>query len=187
MTVHCGSCRNLARVLVVFGVVHGAALGFAAAEDKATGAASSTSALTLAKQADPAAGLSFETPTHLAWYKVFWFGKCGALPFFERLVCLKGQPNWAEVSQTVLAKTPLKARAGIRDKMTELGRLIGYEWARHNDVRRIDNEDLKRWADALKNTSNTASAVERATEAARRRLKAGNRVSKMPRIPQYID
>ncbi len=165
-----GSYRALVQALVVLVAVHGAAPGVAAAENETTGAANPDTAWVHAGQADPAAGLSFETSAHRAWYSVFWSGKCGELPFFERLVCLNGHPTWTDITQMVLANAQPDARAAMRDKIIRLGRMIGHEWARHNDERRIDNDDLNRWSEWLKNEPDVAGAVERISEAARRRL-----------------
>ncbi len=164
-----GSCRALVQALVVLVAVHGAAPGVAAAENETTGAANPDTALVHEWQVDPAAGLSFETSAHRAWYSFFWSGKC-ELPLFERLVCLMGYPTWTAVAQMVLDKAKPDARAAMRDKIIRLGRMIGHEWARHNDERRIDDDDLKRWSKWLQDEPDVASAVERLFEAARRRL-----------------
>ncbi len=165
-----GSCRALVQALVVLVAVHGAAPGVAAAVDETTGAANPDTALVYAGQADPATGLSFETSAHRAWYSFFWSGKCGELPFLERLVCQEGRPTWTAVTQLVLAEAQPDARAAMRDKMIRLGRMIGHEWARHSDGRRIGNDDLIRWSKWLKNGPDVASAIEHISEAARRRL-----------------
>ncbi len=165
-----GSCRALVLVIVLFAVVHGAASGVAAAEDRATGAPNPDTALVHTGQADLFAGLSFETSAHRGWYGVFWTGECGELPFFERLVCLKGYPTWTDVTHMVLAKAQSNARAALREKMIRLGRIIGHEWARHSDERRIDNDDLKRWSKWLKDGPDVASAVGLVSDTARRRL-----------------
>ncbi len=164
-----GSCRALVQALVVLVAVHGAAPGVAAAIDETTGAANPDTALVPAGQADPTAGLSFETSAHRAWYSFFWSGKC-ELPFFERLVCLMGHPTWTDVTQMVLDKAQPDARAAMRDMMNRTGRMIGHEWARHNDERRIDDDDLIHWSKWLQDEPDVASAVERLFEAARRRL-----------------
>ncbi len=162
-------CRALLRIVVVFLAVHGAASGVVAAEAENQSTAA-VNPVTKMARAERAAGLDFETSAHRAWYGVFWTGKCSELPFFERLVCLKGNPTWAEVTKMVLAKARPGARAVLRAKMMRLGRMIGYEWARHNDDRRINSDDLKRWSDWLKDGPDVANAIDRLSEAARRRL-----------------
>jgi hypothetical protein len=151
--------------LAVLGTASGVVA--AEAENEPTDAANPVTNLA---PADQGAGLSFDTSAHRAWYSVFWTGKCSELPFFERLVCLKGNPTWSEVTKMVLAKARPGARAVLRAKMMRLGRMIGYEWARHNDDRRIDSDDLKRWSDWLKDGPDVASAVDRLSKVARHRL-----------------
>ena len=162
------SRRARALAVVMVALVHGAAPGVAAAQDRAAVAANSHTAMAYAEQADPAAGLRFETSTHRAWYGVFWSGECADLAFLERLVCLKGQPTWTEITRMVVAKSQPDARAVVRYKMNRLGRIIGFEWARHNDERRIDSDDLKRWSNWLEKTADVDGAVDRMAEAARR-------------------
>lgn len=118
-----------------------------------------------------AGGLNFETSAHRAWYAVFWTGKCGELPFLERLVCVKGRPTWSEVTRTVLSKAPFGARTALKDELVRLGRMIGFEWARTNDERRIDNDDLERWSEWLKKDADVNSAVKRLAKAVDLRLR----------------
>ncbi len=156
-------------------LVHGAAPGVAAAQDRAPGnpaedptaAAHRDTAMAYAKQTDPAAGLSFETSAHRAWYGVFWTGECAELSFLERMFCMKGEPTWTEITRMAVAKARPDTQAVIRHKMNTLGRTIGYEWARPNDERRIDSEDLERWSEWLKDSPNVNGVLDRLDKAAR--------------------
>ncbi len=112
-------------------------------------------------------GLSFETSSHRAWYNVFWTGKCGELPFFDRLICVKGRPAWTEITRMILAKAQPDARTAMNDRMIRLGRMIGHDWARYNDERRIDNDDLIRWSKWLEQSAEVNGAVDRMAAAAR--------------------
>ncbi len=58
----------------------------------------------------------------------------------------------------------------MHDKMIQLGRMIGHEWARHNDDRRIDNDDLMRWSEWLKKSADVNGTVNRLAEAALSKL-----------------
>ena len=163
--------RSVFRTLVVAAVAHVGMSGLAAADGQIVRAANASIAPVIAESIHWKGGLSFETSAHRAWYAVFWTGKCGDLPFLERLVCVKGRPTWSEVTRTVLSKAPFGARTALKDKLVRLGRAIGFEWARHNDERRIDNDDLERWSEWLKNDANVNGAVERLAEAVDVRLR----------------
>ncbi len=129
-------------------------------------AAAASIAPAVAKRSHWEDGLSFDTSAHRAWYNVFWTGKCGELPFLERLTCLKGRPAWTEVTRMVMAKAQPDARTAMHDRMIRLGRMIGHEWARHNEDRRIDNDDLTLWSKWLKKSADVNGAVDRMAEAA---------------------
>lgn len=163
-------CRFLFRALVLAAVVLGGTWGHATADDRVARAANASIAPPIMERTDWESGLSFETSAHRAWYNVFWTGKCGELPFFERLICLKGNPAWTEVTQMVLAKAQPDARTDIHDRMMRLGRMIGHEWAKHNDDRRINNDDLIRWSKWLKKSTDVNGVVDRLAEAAQRLL-----------------
>ena len=114
--------------------------------------------------------LTFETSAHRAWYKVFWTGKCSELPWLEQFVCVEGRPTWTEVTRMVVDKATPDTRTVIHDKMIGLGRMIGHEWARDNDERRIDSDDLTLWYEWLKKSADVTGSVNRLSEAAQRKL-----------------
>ena len=165
-----GRCRFVFWALVLATAVQGGTWGPAVADDRVARAATASIAPAVAERSHREDGLSFETSAHRAWYNVFWTGKCGELPFFDRLVCLKGRPTWTEVSRMVLAKAQPDARTAMHDRMIRLGRMIGHEWARHNDDRRIDSDDLMRWSEWLKKSADVNGALDRTTTAARTKL-----------------
>ncbi len=165
-----GRPRFLFRALVVTMAVQGGTWSLAAADDRVVRAANVSIAPARAERSHWVGGLSFETSAHRAWYNVFWTGKCGELPFFERLMCSKGRPTWTEVTRMVLAKAQPDARTSVQNRMIQIGRIIGHEWARHNDDRRIDNDDLMRWSEWLKKSADVNGAVNRLTEAAQSKL-----------------
>ncbi len=162
--------RFLVRALVLAAAVQGGAWGVAAADDQVARAATASIAPAVAERSNWEDGLSFETSAHRAWYNVFWTGKCSKLPFFDRLTCLKGRPTWAEVTQMVLAKAQPDARTAMHVRMIRLGRMIGHEWARHNDDRRIDSDDLVRWSEWLKKSADVSGAVDRMAESVQSKL-----------------
>jgi hypothetical protein len=123
-------------------------------------------------------GLEFESNYQRNWYKVFWTGKCEDLPFFDRLLCLKGSTPWSEVTRIVMDKARPDTRDDIRVRMIQLGRMIGHEWARHNEDRRIDNDDLLRWSDWLKKSKDVNATVDRLAKDAQKLL--NSKVSRDP-------
>lgn len=159
------------RVLVVAAAVHGATFGLASADDQIVRAANATIVPVNGAHSNWVGGLDFETTAHRAWYAVFWNGKCGDLPFLERLICVKGRPTWSEVTRMVMSKAPSAARVSLRKELVRLGRTIGFEWARTNDERRIDNDDLERWSEWLKKDADVNGAVERVAKAVNLRLR----------------
>jgi hypothetical protein len=86
-----------------------------------------------------AAPNGFDTPLHARWYKRFWTGECDALPW----TCIKGDPNWNEVVDRLVAKAQPSRRPAVKAQACRLGGLIGYEWSRAKPVRRIDTGDLR--------------------------------------------
>ncbi len=153
------------RALVVAAAVHGATFGLASADDQIVRAVNATIVPVNGAHSNWVGGLDFETTAHRAWYAVFWDGKCGELPFFERLMCVKGRPTWSEVTKMVMAKAPRGAHVALKNELVRLGRTIGFEWARTNDERRIDNDDLERWSEWLKKDADVNVAVERVAKA----------------------
>ena len=156
-----GHIGFLYRALVLAATLLGATWGLAAADDQVGRAANASIPLVVAERSHWESGLEFESTYQRNWYNVFWTGKCEDLPFFDRLLCLKGSTAWTDVTRMVMDKTKPEARDEIRIRMIELGRKIGHEWARHNDDRRINNDDLKRWSNWLKKRRDVNGTVDR--------------------------
>ena len=73
-------------------------------------------------------------------------------------------------TQMVVNKAKPDARTDMHDKMIQLGRMIGHEWARHNDDRRINNDDLQLWSGWLEKSADVDGTVNRLAEAAQIKL-----------------
>ena len=117
----------------------------------------------------PLKGLRFDHNDHRLWYQRFWTGSCKGLSFFQ---CFPGKPFWCETLGKALDRvslTPLERRS-LAVRMVALGRLIGHEWARDNDIRKIDTSDIKTWYRDLEKPGNLASALDRIEAAARAKL-----------------
>lgn len=115
---------------------------------------------------DPYAKLVFETSDHRAWYGRFWTGKCEGLSFFQSILCQPGDPDWNELVARTLARVPAPRRAYLRFYLWRLGRLIGFEWAKDNDVRKIDTDTLQTWFGWLDKDRDVMRALDRVSRAA---------------------
>jgi len=112
-------------------------------------------------------GIAFDDAKHRGWYVRFWTGSCKEL----RVVCLSGAPYWGEIMQRLLANVPADRQEKLRTRLILLGQRIGYEWAKENSVRRIDNDHIKTWsADLKQSTADPEPAVARIEQQARQIL-----------------
>jgi predicted secreted protein len=112
-------------------------------------------------------GIAFDDAKHRGWYIRFWTGSCREL----RVVCLSGAPYWNEIMQRLLANVAPERQEKLRTRLILLGQRIGYEWAKENSIRRIDNGHIKTWsADLEQNATNPEPAVGRIEQQARQLL-----------------
>jgi hypothetical protein len=91
-------------------------------------------------------GLTFDSESHRLWYQRYWTGDCGDLPF---LSCFSGEPSWENTITQVLDSIPEPERGPLRHRLWALGRWFGYDWARDNTIRHINNDHLQAWANLL--------------------------------------
>jgi hypothetical protein len=104
-------------------------------------------------------GLAFDDAKHRGWYVRFWTGSCAELRY---VICLAGAPYWSEIMERLLASVPAARRELVRARLVRLGRSVGYEWARENNIRRINNGHIKAWsADLERSKNDPESAVAR--------------------------
>ncbi len=111
----------------------------------------------------------YDTPEHERWYKRFWTGQCDHL-----MLCVPGSPNWNDIVGKLLVKGGPSERAALLPKACRLGQLIGLEWSREKNVRKINTADLKAFNTALENTPDTLDGVAKVEASARAKL-AGSR------------
>lgn len=71
------------------------------------------------------------------WYRTFWEGT-----FFT--------DGWHDITEDILTSIPEDQRNDYKEYLKELGEKVGREWAKDNEVRRIDNSKLMEWGDRLK-------------------------------------
>ena len=95
-------------------------------------------------------GISFDDAKHRGWYLRFWTGSCKDVP----VICFSGAPYWGEIMQRLLVNVPPQQREKMRTRLVVLGQRIGYEWAKENNVRRIDNGHIKAWSSELQQAVN---------------------------------
>jgi hypothetical protein len=91
-------------------------------------------------------GIAFDDAKHRGWYVRFWTGSCKEL----KVICMSGAPYWGEIMQRLLAAVPAERQERLRTRLVLLGQGIGYEWAKENAVRRINNAHIKSWSSDLK-------------------------------------
>ncbi len=129
--------------------------------------ASAIGAASVAAQGVTQDGISFDDARHRGWYLRFWTGSCKEL----RVVCMSGAPYWSEIMQRLLANVPAERQDKLRTRLILLGQRIGYEWAKENDVRRINNDHIKSWsADLKQSVADPEPAVARIEHHARQLL-----------------
>lgn len=108
---------------------------------------------------DPYHGLVFDHAKHEAWYRRFWTGRCEGFGFLD--FCVEDDGGWPAVIASTLTRLPEDHRQLMRAQMWGIGRLIGFEWAKDNDIREIHTSDLRRWRSLLDATSDPRRALER--------------------------
>jgi len=90
----------------------------------------------------PYDGLTFDDPGHRRWYARFWTGECRDLSLF---VCLPGRPYWHETMRKLAAAAAPERRQAVTQRLFALGKRIGHEWAKANDVRKISTDHIRAW------------------------------------------
>lgn len=130
---------------------------------------------------DPFAEVAFDDATHRGWYDRYWTGTCDRVPNDEgerskcRLAKFFWPDYWFETVDIVVGRVPVAERPVIRFDLWRLGRLIGHEWARANEVRLIHSPDIKRWRGRLRNAApqDVCAEIRALFAAARAKLEGG--------------
>ena len=109
-----------------------------------------------AARANVSAGLAFDDSMHRDWFRHrFWNGTCvSGLPF-----CWSGE-GWYDVMDVVLAKPAVTDPARTCETLLQLGRAIGHEWAKDNDVRSIHTREFRGWARRLRATDSPDALLD---------------------------
>ena len=117
------------------------------------------------------AELSFDHNDHKQWYERFWEGDCEGLSFVQSFVCVRDDNHWYRIIHDILPRvSPVTLQPEVRFNLWQLGRVVGHEWARDNNTRLIDTNDVQRWYEELRTSTNIAQTVEEIWSAAWDRL-----------------
>ena len=85
-----------------------------------------------------ASDLRFSHNKHRLWYLRYWNGKCeGLSKSFLSDGCSENEPGWNSVVNEIMRQAPPGHAGKLRAVACKLGALIGYEWAKDNNVRCI--------------------------------------------------
>lgn len=120
-----------------------------------------------AKLNDFYAGLSFTNDNHREWYERFWTGDCSGVSGF----CLSGRPNWSDTVSHVIKKLETNEVPHFRYRLWRLGRLVGHEWAKENDVRKIHTSHTRKWDSQLRKADQLEKVLSEIEKAAQVALK----------------
>ena len=122
----------------------------------------------------PVDKLNYENEMHRKWYVSWWDGRCEGLPSWP--FC-QSKPYWETIGEPVLKQYPDADRKTLLKELCILGQVLGHEFARDNDLRCIDRDDLSAWADKLsssrENIFQTVAEVRSEAEARVKRAKQG--------------
>jgi hypothetical protein len=112
--------------------------------------------------------LPFAHDKHRKWYSRFWTGSCAGLSAFD--FCKPGSPNWHEVMQRVSREVPPAEQKAAIQKACRLGHLIGFEWAKDNNVRCIHTSDFPSLFGLLQTRASMQERLTRLEAVARAKL-----------------
>ncbi|HEV2531035.1 hypothetical protein [Phenylobacterium sp.] len=104
------------------------------------------------------------------WYKRFWTGDCNGLGG-----CMGGSPNWNGIVGQLVARAAPSERQAVLAKACRLGPLIGLEWTRPKDVRRIDSGDLRGFQATLQSSRDVLVGMGKVEAQARAKIAGGGR------------
>ena len=110
---------------------------------------------------------AFDDSLHRLWYDRFWTGACDGL-WFEG--CWPGK-SWVDLVETIRQRHGSELVSALSRRLCALGRSVGLEWARANDVRRISTDDLEVWYGDLATTENLDATLSLYEELVARLLK----------------
>jgi hypothetical protein len=113
------------------------------------------------------AQLRFAHDKHRRWYRRFWTGSCEGLTTLD--FCQAGSPSWREVIQRVTREVPAGEQTATMTKACRVGHLIGFEWAKDNNIRCIHTSDMPGLMRIL-DTGNMLQQLNRLESQARAKL-----------------
>jgi len=108
------------------------------------------------------------SPPTAGWYRRFWTGDCQGLRG-----CVGGSPNWNEIVGKLVTRSTAAERPAVLAKACSLGPLIGQEWTRPREIRRIDSGDLRKFQRALGSAGDVLKGIELVDAQARAKIGTG--------------
>jgi hypothetical protein len=135
----------------------------AAAVMAASCAAAEAQSVTVADACKPLlpAAQKFDHNEHRLWYNRFWTGDCSTLGFW----CQPGSPNWIEAMADLVEQAPAGRKPELVTKLCQVGHLVGLDWARDNNIRKIDTNELRKFYEMLNSGGGDAFSRLAAVEA----------------------
>ena len=77
----------------------------------------------------------------------------------------------SELSELLRRAAPAE-RPALLARACRLGRMVGYEWARDNGIRRIDTDDLQGYEEQLSRAGGAGAALDLVEQSAKAKLAA---------------
>jgi hypothetical protein len=100
--------------------------------------------------------LTFDNEEHRLWYRTFWNGNCKGLGFFK---CRPGN-SWNKGIVEIEFSHKGDNRQFLHSELCKLGQTIGYEWARDNNIRCINTEDLRIYQKIFKRKDDVFNRID---------------------------
>ncbi|SLN59570.1 hypothetical protein ROA7450_03085 [Roseovarius albus] len=117
---------------------------------------------------DPVQSLHFDDDLHVRWYARFWTGKCKGFGVFD--FCVEEEGGWHQLVDEMSSLVPKVERPRARAELWAIGRMIGFEWAKRNHLRKISTEDLRDWYPMFRAEQNAWRAMRQLCTKAKNRL-----------------
>ncbi len=112
--------------------------------------------------------LEFDDDLHQRWYTRFWTGRCKGFRLLE--FCVEDDGGWHDLVDVMSQRVVSHERSRARAELWALGRMIGFEWAKRNHLRKISTDDLRDWYPKFRAESDTWRAIRQLCSSAERNL-----------------
>lgn len=99
---------------------------------------------------------------HKGWYFMWWTGDCSQVPYPDWWTCTSESYAWNRYVDLMISEAKLEQKEGVASQTCKIGRLMGLEWAKDNNIRCIHTHDLGKLEKIL--TDNNRPAADRLQE-----------------------